>query len=204
MAPEERKNGLWAFLNSPLVVVIVGVTLWAGLQMLTTHLQLKQYMGQVMDKYTNLTHSLHAQLGGSISNRNDSLDSSFRRMMSHSDQPALDFVKYSGQVVVTNIQQGTARSKAEEKYFASVVNNSDRMLRDVALRGTFYGADGKAIDVDDGIYSRIPALPPFSTNVITVTRRLGDYNDSNEMLNSNRAARVDISVASFSVVESAP
>ena len=102
---------------------------------------------------------------------------------------------------ISDIQIVAGRRKNVERVIGLVKNGSSEIVEDVTLVISFFGKDGKLIDVTDD-FTRIEGIiRPGEASAFAVSRELGDWETSEDMLNGKRAAAVQARVGKFSMID---
>lgn len=192
----------WRFLNSPLVVVLLGVVLWQVLQLVMVEYTMSRRMGSWMGEYTNITSSVGSALFGGT-NEGTRWQGAFSRYQAEKDRQALERLQLSELLTVTNLQRVPGGHPGREKYTMTFVNGSDRIVQDVELSVQFFNEAGVMVDVEEETL-RGRLIRPGESCVAAVTRYAGPPNAEESVLASNRAVSAQARVTAFEVVVSDP
>lgn len=166
---------LWNLLNSPLAVVMIGLSVWPLLTAFTAQ--------HALSKITTDTIA-------SISQAFESFDDG-------KSQKASAFIAIKEKVTFSNVNDAFTSWPNKEKIVATITNGSDAPITSIMLNVSFYDAGNRLIDVLDNQWlSNISVLQPGESMNFSLTRAMGGGNEPPEALAERKSARVDIALAS--------
>ncbi len=173
---------IWKAINSPIVVVIIALTIWPLLTVVMfsfTVPKIKKGFGEITTAIT----------------------SPFTQMDQESEKKALEKLETLKLVKVINVKKAPSSWSRQEKVIGTIVNNSDKTLKSIKVNTSFYNVEGDLIDVENKWLHSLGFILPKQSVDFSFKRELGVHKESEEILTSRKSASVKISVSDFDIVK---
>lgn len=173
---------IWKAINSPIVVVIIALTIWPLLTVAMfsfTVPKIKKGFGEITAAIT----------------------SPFTQMDQESEKKALEKLETLKLVKVINVKKAPWSWSRQEKIIGTIVNNSDKTLKSIKVNASFYDVKGNLIDVKNAWLGSLGFILPKQSVDFSFNRSLGTQKESEEILASRKSASVKINVGDFNIVK---
>jgi len=173
---------IWTILNSPLVVVLVALSVWPILGAYTGFKVMEQ--GAIKVK-----SAISEGLGGVTSEEQN--------------QKILKKIEILKNINVKNINNVKSDWKGKEKIVAEIHNNTKHTIRSIHYSASFYDKGGELIDVTTS-WMGSKFIQPDNFMPIEFTRTIGEHNDPDEILEKRKSDKIIINIQDFEIVENGP
>ncbi len=171
---------IWKLLNSPLIVVIIALSIWPILSAFTMH--------QAISKLT--TDTVGAVVGA------------FKSFDESESNEARSFMQIREDIEFTNIKYSFSDWKNKEKIIATVTNRHKKPVRHISVNISFYDQKNELIDVIDSYWvTGITILQPNESINFSYSRVLGNINEDDKILEKRKSHKAVITVSSLKEFE---
>lgn len=181
---ETRPYRIWKFINSPIIVVIVGVVVWTMMNALLTQHMMQRNYDKILNRATNVVNSIEKPMNA------------FKLAQ---DRDALIATEVASNIIAVGYQKVPTRNN-QEKYVVTVANSSGKTVRDIYFSAQFFDADGHLLDAETRAASINGMMKPTETNILSITRSLGEYKPTETACTQNASASMILTVRDLEVV----
>lgn len=165
---------LWNFLNSPLIVVLVALSIWPILLALTSAYSMKIGI---------------QEMAGAIGSE---VVAPFKKMGQQQDEKLKKELNIIDNIAVSNVKFVPSDWKNRQKVIGQLTNKSDATAKTIKVIVSYYAKDKGLIDVGNEWLSSIKALRPGETTSFTMNRSVGEQGP---------ADKVEIKIGDLTLVE---
>ncbi len=166
---------LWKFLNSPLIVVLIALSIWPILLAVTSAYSMKFGI---------------KELAGTIGSE---VVQPFKEMSNAQDEKLKKELKIIDNIAISNVKFVPSQWKNRQRVIGQLTNNSDATVKTIKIIVSYYAKDKSLIDVGDEWLSSIKALRPKETTPFSVNRSVDE--------NGKPADSVKIKIGDLTMVE---
>ena len=177
---------IWSFINSPLIVVLIILILLP----ISIGISATILISRVKNEAISAT--------GEIA---EATSKSFRQLSQEKKEEQLEQFKVYKLIKIKNVKIVLSFWKSNEKVIGTIVNNSNEIIQSIKVTASFYDKNGNLIDVVHDWLSEAKFILPKEEANFSFTRDLGDYKESEEVLNSRKADSVEVKISCFSILE---
>ncbi len=203
---DRQAGGLWKSLNSPLVVLLLGLALWPLASSMAVRWKLRTFAREVRALAQETgdpkeTGTLKLLVSGWVSQVASGITGAFSQMGEDRAETMSEYRRLRPSIRVSEVKQVESAWPGREKIVGKIANDSDKAISTVKITTMFYDASGSLIDVDNKWISEIKVIEPSTAVGFTVERTVGQMNEPPGQLDARRSKRVEVQVADFEVVK---
>lgn len=176
----------WKAINSPIVVVVLALTIWPILTTLTASFAVSNIKKAIVGATEDIV---------------DAVTEPFMQMGEDSKAKQIKKLNVFNLIEIKNIKTAPSSWKTKEKVIGTIVNNSDKTLTSIKLNASFYDTEGNLIDVVYAWLSSLELLLPKQSADFSFDRDLGRHEESEEILASRKSASIEIVISNVDIVE---
>lgn len=177
---------IWKVINSPIIVVILALTIWPILTTLTASFAVSNIKKAVVDA-----------TGGIV----DAIKEPFMQMGQENKVEKFEKLNIIKVLEVKNIKTAPASWPKNEKIIGTILNNSDKTLTSFHINASFYDKEGNLIDVVNQWLSSLGFVLPNQSIDFSFERSLGSHKESEDDLISRKSGSIKIIISDFDIVE---
>jgi hypothetical protein len=202
---------LWAFLNSPIFLVIFGAALISGGYFVSSQLAAKYRTQAILSGIREAAEdfeknpddgAIKKMISAIIGQAAKGIKDGFQKMGSIDPQKDLeDFRVLRQKLLISDVQLAPIGWKGQEKVIGKITNTSDKPLQNIQLQITFFDAAGKLMDVTNKWISEIKVLEPHESIGFSETRSYAQMNDKDDKIEAGKSSKVEGKVLRFDPVE---
>lgn len=104
-------------------------------------------------------------------------------------------------VTLSDVKFVAADRKNKEKIIGIITNDSNELIKNIKITIMAYDEEDNLIDVTNSWLSEVKILQSSRSIGFAIERSLGEYNDSEDLLNSRKATKITATISSFDIVK---
>jgi len=164
---------LWKILNAPLVVVVIAISIWPILTVLSSGVAVELGVDQISEVVS------------------EEIVKPFQNMGAEQDEKLKIEVDVLEKLIVSNVTFAPSSWKGKVKIIGTITNNSTEVVKSVHITSSFY-RDNTLINVKESWLTQIKVIKPGASVDFTFTAEVEDGQDKENLEVKVKVADLDI------------
>jgi hypothetical protein len=168
-------NNFWKFLNTPLVVVIIALSIWPILTVLSSGIAVKLGIKQISEAVTA------------------EVVKPFQEMGTEQDEKLRIEADAIKKITISNVRFAPTSWKGKAKIIGTITNNSTKTVKGIHLTASLY-ENNELVNVNDEWLARLKLLSPKTSADFNFTTDIAEGENTDNL-------NVSVNIADLSILE---